>query len=150
MKYIRTSSDNQDFKELVKKLDTYLAVTDGDEHAFYDQYNSIDDIKHCLVAYDGDKAVACGAIKAFDSESQEVKRMFTLTEYRGRGLASSLLAELEKWALELGSKSTILETGLRQVEAVALYKKCGYSIIPNYGQYADMENSVCFKKELFL
>ncbi|WP_312207875.1 hypothetical protein [Epilithonimonas hominis] len=63
MKTLRTTSENPDFQKLVKQLDSYLAVMDGDEHAFYHQYNKIDMLKNCVVIFDNDEAVACGAIK---------------------------------------------------------------------------------------
>lgn len=148
MKTLRTTSENPDFQNLVKQLDAYLAVMDGNEHAFYNQFNKIDMLKNCIVIFDNEEAVACGAIKALDSESMEVKRMFTLPEKRGKGLASAILNELEAWAKELGYEKTVLETGKRQTEAVALYQKCGYNIIPNYGQYEGIENSICFEKVL--
>lgn len=148
MKILRTTSENPDFQKLVKQLDAYLAIMDGEEHAFYHQYNKIDMLKNCVVIFDNDEAVACGAIKELDTKSMEVKRMFTLPEKRGKGLASAILKELESWAKELGYKKTILETGKRQTEAVALYSKCGYQVIPNYGQYIGIDNSICFEKEL--
>ena len=148
MKTLRTTSENPDFQNLVKQLDAYLAVLDGDEHDFYHQYNKIDMLKNCVVIFDNDEAVACGAIKEVDSISMEVKRMFTLPEKRGKGLASTILKELETWSKELGYEKTVLETGKRQTEAVALYNKCGYKIIPNYGQYVGVDNSVCFEKVL--
>jgi len=67
-------------------------------------------------------------------------------ESRGKGAASRVLTELERWANELLYKKCILETGKKQPEAIALYKKNGYKLIPNYGQYAEIENSVCFEK----
>lgn len=148
MNLIRTTSESLDFQKLVKQLDTYLAIMDGEEHAFYHQYNKIDMLKNCIIIFDNDEAIACGAIKELDSKSMEVKRMFTLSEKRGKGLASAILKELEVWSKELGYEKTVLETGKRQIEAVALYQKCGYKIIPNYGQYIGIENSVCFEKEL--
>ena len=148
MKTLRTTSENPDFQKLVKQLDDYLAVMDGEEHGFYDQYNKIDMLKNCVVIFDNDEAVACGAIKELDTKSMEVKRMFTLPEKRGKGLASAILRELETWSNELGYEKTVLETGKKQVEAVALYNKCGYKIIPNYGQYIGVDNSVCFEKLL--
>ncbi len=148
MKTLRTTSKNPDFQKLVKQLDDYLAVMDGEEHGFYDQYNKIDMLKHCIVIFDNDEAVACGAIKELDTKSMEVKRMFTLPEKRGKGLASAILRELETWSKELGYEKTVLETGKKQVEAVALYNKCGYKIVPNYGQYIGVANSVCFEKIL--
>ena len=148
MKILRTTSENPDFQKLVKQLDSYLAMMDGEEHAFYHQYNKIDMLKNCIVIFDNDEAVTCGAIKEFDSKSMEVKRMFTLPEKRGKGLASKILTELETWTKELGYEKTFLETGKRQTEAIALYNKCGYKVIPNYGQYIGIDNSICFEKKL--
>ncbi len=145
---IRTNSSNRDFIKLVKELDAYLAVKDGRDHAFYDQYNKLDKIKHVIVAYENDIPVGCGAIKEYDAKTMEVKRMFTLPECRGKGVAKKVLNELEKWATESGYEKCILETGKRQPEAIALYKKSGYKIIPNYGQYVSMDNSVCFEKDM--
>jgi GNAT superfamily N-acetyltransferase len=67
---------------------------------------------------------------------------------RGAGIASQVLAELENWCKELNIKKCILETGINQPEAIALYTKCGYRRIPNYGKYEHAENSVCFQKIL--
>jgi putative acetyltransferase len=145
---IRTNSSNKDFAELVKQLDADLAVRDGDEHAFYHQFNKIDMIKHVVVLYEDDIAVSCGAIKESMPGSMEVKRMYTLPSHRGKGLAGKVLAALEKWAAEMNYPKCVLETGKKQPEAIALYLKCGYHSIPNYGQYIGVENSVCFEKIL--
>lgn len=143
---IRTDSSNKDFIELVKHLDAELAARDGDEHEFYHQFNKIDMLKNVVVVYEDEKPVSCGAIKEFSKDAMEVKRMYTLPDYRGKGIATIVLKELEKWAAELSYKKCVLETGKKQPEAIALYNKSGYSIIHNYGQYAGVENSVCFEK----
>ncbi len=148
IKLIRTNSDNPDFIELVKLLDADLAKRDGDEHAFYDQFNKITHIKHAVVAYTGGVAVGCGAIKEFEANTMEVKRMYTAPQHRGKGLATIVLTELEVWAKEMSYTRCVLETGKKQPEAIELYKKNGYGIIPNYGQYEGIENSVCFEKQL--
>ena len=145
---IRTNSDNPDFISLVKLLDAELAERDGADHPFYAQFNKIDKIKYVVVAYENDEPVSCGAIKEYSPDTMEVKRMYTLPESRGKGIATKVLIELEKWAKELGYEKCILETGKKQPEAIALYKKNGYETIPNYGQYANVENSVCFEKEM--
>lgn len=144
----RTDSSNKDFISLVKNLDADLAIRDGSEHSFYAQFNKIDKIRYVVIAYEDNKPVSCGAIKEFEPKIMEVKRMYTLPEYRGKGIAGKVLSELEKWATELSCKKCVLETGKRQPEAIALYTRCGYNIIPNYGQYAGKENSVCFEKEI--
>ena len=147
-KLIRTNSKNSDFIGLVSLLDADLAKRDGEDHGFYDQFNGITHLNHTLVLYKDEIPVACGAIKKFDETSVEVKRMFVQPQYRGHGLASKIVLELENWARELDFTSRVLETGKRQPEAIALYKKNGYTIIPNYPPYEGIENSVCFKKIL--
>ena len=143
---LRTSSEHPDFIELVKLLDAYLAIIDGSEHSFYAQFNKIDMLKNVVVAFEDGKAVGCGAFKPFDTDKVEIKRMFVKEEVRGKKIASQLLDELEHWAEELGFKQCILETGARQAAAISLYQKSGYQIIPNYGQYEGIENSICFRK----
>ena len=144
----RTQSDHPDFIYLVKFLDADLAERDGNDHAFYAQFNKINKINHVIVAYENDKPLGCGAIKAFDTQAMEVKRMYCTPESREKGIATQILNELERWARELSYTKCVLETGRRQPEAIALYKKNGYKLIPNYGQYIGMDNSVCFEKEI--
>lgn len=146
--FLRTYSSHIDFINLVKKLDDELAEIDGDDNIFYAKLNTIDKIKHAIVLYENGQPIGCGAIREFDSIATEVKRMYTLPAFRGKGNAAKVLSELEKWATELGYKKCILETGKRQPDAIALYKKKGYKITPNYGKYVGIENSVCFEKQL--
>jgi len=145
---IRTNSDDPDFIALVKQLDAYLRIIDGDEHPFYAQYNKLDKIRHVIVIYENNEAIACGAMKEFEPGTMEIKRMFTAPSARGKGLAGTVLKELEKWAAELSYDRCILETGKRMDEAVRLYPRNGYKIIENYGPYAGVENSLCFEKNL--
>lgn len=147
MKLLRTNSENQDFIQLVKMLDEYLAYVDGDDHAFYDQFNKIDALQHCIVIFEDENPVGCGAIKPYDKTSAELKRMFVIPEFRGKGYASKIVSELERWAKELGYEKVILETGINQLDAIRLYEKT-YERMENYGQYKGVENSLCFIKEL--
>ncbi|WP_055448906.1 GNAT family N-acetyltransferase [Lacinutrix mariniflava] len=148
LKIVKTNSENPDFIALVKSLDSYLKITDGDEHEFYNQFNSITLLKHVVIAYHNNIAVGCGAFKPFNDSTVELKRMFTVLDYRGQGIAGEIIKTLELWAQEIGFTTSVLETGTKQTEAVSFYKKCEYRITPNYGQYKDMENSLCFKKIL--
>lgn len=143
----RCDSSNDDFQALVKELDHYLAFIDGEEHAFYAQYNKIDSIKHVIVAYLDGRAVACGAFKPYGEHGVEIKRMWASPTLRGQGLASRVLFELENWASSLAYRFSVLETGKSQADAVRLYEKNGYYVIPNYGQYTEAHHSVCYKKE---
>ncbi len=148
IKLIRTDSSNPNFVELVKLLDKELQIRDGADHSFYAQFNKIDKIKNVVVAYIDDIAVGCGAIKEYEPGTIEIKRMFVKDKYRSKGIATFVLLELEKWTRELGCSKCILETGVKQPEAIRLYTKNNYSIIPNYGQYAGVDNSVCMEKIL--
>lgn len=145
----RTDSNDTGFRQLVQRLDAYLAEYNGEEkHDFYDQYNKIDLIRQVIVACDGELPVGCGAIKEFNHTTTEVKRMFVLPEYRGQGIAGQVLRALETWAKELGYTQTVLETGKKMEDAIQLYRSKGYRVTENYGQYAGVDTSVCMKKQL--
>ena len=143
---IRTNSDDHSFQNLVVFLDNYLKIIDGEDHSFYVQFNKIDKIKYAIVYYLDNNAVGCGAFKIYSSDVVEIKRMFVLENYRGKGIAGLILNELELWSKELNYTKCILETGIKQSEAIRLYRKAGYTIIPNYGQYKDVLTSVCMSK----
>ncbi|ANH82319.1 GNAT family acetyltransferase [Niabella ginsenosidivorans] len=143
---LRTSSANGDFVSLVKKLNAYLAAIDGKEHRFYDQYNGIALLHYVVLAYDHTIPIGCGAFKKEGGGVVEIKRMFTEEAYRNEGAATLVLKELERWAKELGYKKCILETGRKMIGAIRFYNKQGYIEIPNYGQYIDVANSICFEK----
>lgn len=144
----RTNSDDIDFINLVALLDKDLAIRDGDDHAFYNQFNKTDKIKHAVVYYENDIPVGCGAFREKESDKTEIKRMYVHPDYRKKGIASAILKELEIWAKEVGYTYTILETGKNQPEAINLYQKQDYTIIPNYPPYEAIDNSVCMKKTL--
>ncbi|MEQ9592179.1 MAG: GNAT family N-acetyltransferase [Cyclobacteriaceae bacterium] len=145
---IRADSKHPDFIALVQSLDKALSEIDGQEHSFYAQYNKIDLLNYVVLGYHGSKTVACGAIKPLSGAEVEIKRMYVAEQVRGKGIAGQILQELERWAKSLSYKRAVLETGKRQPDAIALYRKHGYQMIPNYGQYIGIENSVCFEKEL--
>src|SRR5215831_1824470 len=114
IKLIKTNSDNRDFIKLVKSLDDELAERDGNDHSFYSQFNKIDKIKFVVLAYEDDIPLACGAIKEFDVNTMEVKRMYVSPEHRGNRIAVEVLKALENWSKELGYTKCVLETGKRQ------------------------------------
>ncbi len=149
MTLTRTDSTNPDFQMLMAQLDAELAIVDGDEHEFYAQFNKTTHIRHTVVAYVDGVPVGIGAIKRFSDEVAEVKRMYVKASHRRLGIAAQVVQALEQWAKELGYRACVLETGKKQPEAIALYKKLGFVITENYGQYIGIENSVCFRKELY-
>ena len=144
--YNKTNSNNRDFRKLVAELDADLKIRDGEDHAFYAELNKIDKIKYVIVAHDGKSPVGCGAIREYSDDTMEVKRMYVVPNRRGLGIATAILKNLEKWAVDLNFKKCLLETGKNQPEAIALYQKNKYRIVPNFGKYENVENSICFEK----
>jgi GNAT superfamily N-acetyltransferase len=108
-----------------------------------------------LVGYLDGRPVACGGWRAHDADDPEfadgdaeIKRMYVAPSARGRGLARALLAELERTAAAAGRRRLVLETGLRQPEAIALYSSSGYAQVARFGAYRDYADSVCFAKPI--
>jgi putative acetyltransferase len=146
----RTDSNDPDFLALIAMLDKNLLDRYGDLQSTYDRYNHLLNLDTVLVAYQDNIPVGCGCFKKFDDDAVEVKRMFVKPVARGKGIAHYILAGLEAWANEKGFAHTVLETGNNQPEAIRLYEKSGYAIIPNYGQYSGMETSICMRKKLLI
>lgn len=150
MRFIYTNGENPDFIELCHDLDDFLNELVGGEknRAEYIPYNKLDDIHDVIVAYDEDIPVGSAGFKKYDDECAEVKRVFIKREYRGKGISKKLMELLEEHAKNKSYKYLILESGEPLVAAMSLYRKIGYKVIPNYGQYKDMPDSVCMKKDL--
>lgn len=100
-----------------------------------------------VVAFDGETPVACAALRPLDEESIEVKRMFVVPSYRGRGVSRKVLAFLEDKARLLGFRRLLLETGDVQHAAIGLYSSAGFERVEPFGEY-DGARSVCFGKTL--
>ena len=143
----RTSSENPDFKKLVKLLNEELAGRDGSNHPL-SQFNPIDQLKYVVLAYEKDKPIGCGAIEEYDLNTIEIKRMYVALEARGERIGTRILSELEHWAQELGSSKVLLFTGPNQPEAHKLYKSCGYIQICKYGKLKSIPDAICFAKDL--
>ncbi len=145
---IRTNSENVHFRQLVVLLDGDLTSRYGELQKHYSRFNHIDFLDTVVIAYENEVPAGCGCFRYFAPETIEIKRMYVRPEFRGRGISRQLLTELEKWALEKGSKKSVLETGNQQAEAIHLYHNAGYTEIPNYGNYEGNETSICMSKKL--
>lgn len=144
----RCTAEHTDFKALVALLDADLNDRNGIVQAQYNQYNKTDNINTAVVAYEDGSPAGCGCFKPYDTDTVEIKRMFVPHMFRGKGISKAVLAELEKWAHEIGYKKAVLETGMKQHEAIGLYTRMGYTKIDNYGQYAGNAFSLCMSKNL--
>ncbi|WP_329395260.1 GNAT family N-acetyltransferase [Streptomyces lydicus] len=108
-----------------------------------------------LLAYDGGRAVASGgwrvqedAAEGYTAGDAEIKRMFVTAEARGRGLARQILAALEADARAAGRSRMVLETGIKQPEALELYASSGYVPVTKFGLYRTYDDSRCMAKPL--
>ena len=101
-----------------------------------------------VVAYADGHPVGCGALRPYADDIAEVKRMYTVPGWRGRGVAAAILAELERHARTFGYPLVRLETGDRQPGAIRLYERSGYRHIPPFGPYVAWADSVCFEKPM--
>lgn len=148
IRLLRTDSDNNDFINLIELLDIELWQRNQNRQKEYVGFNKIENLQTVVIAYLDEQAAGCGCFKEFDLHTAEIKRMFVPEKFRGKGISKLVLDELEKWAVELGYKTAILETGKPHFEAISLYLKSGYMQTENYGQYKNMPNSVCYRKNL--
>jgi putative acetyltransferase len=101
-----------------------------------------------VVGYLAAEPVACGAIRRISAAVGEIKRMYVLPSARGQGISKRMLAALEEHARNLGIARLVLETGVRQGPALALYRGAGFEAIAHFGEYIGAELSVCMGKDL--
>jgi GNAT superfamily N-acetyltransferase len=104
-----------------------------------------------FVAYLDGKPVGCGAVRRVEPSVAEIKRMYVAPVARGSGVGRQILDTLQEEARRLGATRLVLETGPRQPEAIALYSRAGFAVIPLFGDYLNSphpELSVCMAKDL--
>lgn len=150
LEFKETDGENHDFAMLCSRLDHALdeivgGKTQRSQYAAYNQRDSIHDV---IVAYQDGIPIACGAFKMYDEDHAELKRIFTEPSNRNMGLGAELIRRLEAKAKIKGYKWCILETGKQLEAAYHAYQKLGYKIIPNYGKYVDMPNSICMERKI--
>jgi GNAT superfamily N-acetyltransferase len=144
----KTTSENLDFINLVTALDQSLWERYPELKSDYWGNNILEINPNVIVVYLDNKAVACGCFKKKGKNAIEIKRMFVSPEARGKGFAQNILQELERLAVESGFSFSVLETLDKQIEAISMYQKCGYSIVDNYEPYVGLKNSICMQKQI--
>jgi putative acetyltransferase len=145
----RSNYLNPDFQKFCEELNKEFWVRYPDTQHNFEPYNKVDESARIIVAYDDNIAVGCGSFRAWrEWNTMEIKRLYVRPDRRGAGIASRVLSELERWAGEEGYEHSVLETGVKQPEAIALYSRAGYKQIPNYPPYVEVKESVCMKKKL--
>jgi GNAT superfamily N-acetyltransferase len=131
------------------------------QQVYVDRYGDVDvtpvdpaqfaaPLGYFVIGYLDGVPVTCGGWRINDEldGAAEIKRMYVVDSVRGKGYSRLVLAHLEETAREAGLRRMVLETGLRQPEAISLYTTSGYVQIDNFGVYRDHPESRCFGKSL--
>jgi len=148
VKYEYFSTVTTDFEDLSNEFNREFMEKFGKAQEKYQKYNLLDNIKDVIICYIDDKPIGCVSIRFYYNDVYELKRMFIKSKYRGLGISKIMLAMIENRAKEKGINKIILETGAHLEQAVQLYKKSGYQKIVNYGDYANIPESICMEKIL--
>lgn len=148
--FVRCDGTNKDFIENCRLLDENLDIRVGKiiDRSQYIAYNTLDEIKEAIVVYADGTAVGGGAIRFYEKDSVELKRIFVRPYAQGKGAGTKLVQHLIDWAKELGYKKILLETGELLAESVHVYKKLGFRVTENYGVYKGMKDSLCMELEI--
>ncbi len=147
MKSILTDEKDKRFLKLVEELDYGYHLRIGDELEKYREYNEFKTPHIVILMMDDDKAIACASYRASDEKSVEFKRVYVKEQYRKRGIASCIIKELEKDAIEKGFKDSHIVTGKNNHAAIGLYEKLGYFKIDKFGQFQEDNTVICMRKE---
>lgn len=143
-----THPDAQVLVEAVQE--EYVARYGSRDDSPIDPRDFEDPLGQFFVGYLGDEPVATGAwrrssVRALGAEvTAEVKRMYVVPAAQRRGIARRMLAHLEATAAAAGIEALVLETGMKQPEAIELYVSSGYQPVPGFGHYCGSELSRCF------
>ena len=147
--YKRASFSHPDFQKLIIDLDKDLWLRYPDVQQNFDTLNFIDESARIILAHESVDAIGCGCFRPMKEKGViEIKRMYVVSSFRGRGIGKLILRKLEQWAVEDGFTQSKLETGINQPEAIAAYEKSGYDRISNYEPYENSVESICMMKIL--
>lgn len=150
IKYIWTDGTNETFRKFYLITEEYyngIVGGAGNRKSFM-PYNISDNIHDVVLAYIDDTAAACAGLKKYSEQDVEVKRVWVEPAYRGNGLGTAIMEQIERKARAEGFQRTILQTRAIMTGAVGLYRKFGYHQIPNYPPYDKLDGAVCFAKDL--
>jgi putative acetyltransferase len=144
--YREVSPLDEEVIHLIDKLNQYQIRLYGIDKCNLEPPASLQQNRAFMIgAYSNGRLIGIGAVKLLPDYA-EIKRMYLEEEFRGRAIAESVLAYLEKYALEKGIFRICLETGNKHASALAFYKKAGYKEIEKFGHYRPNEVSIYFEK----
>ena len=141
--------DTDDARQLLAELDAYLLALPypaESRHAFPVEKLLREQVAFFVTRYENE-AAGCGGIKFYPGFG-EVKRMFVRPAHRGLGLGKAMLDHLGGYAQQQGVQVLRLETGIYQVEAIALYERYGFRRRAPFSEYEVSSMNIYFEKQL--
>ena len=140
--------DHPDFQHLISELDKEFWVRYPLTQQNFEPFNKVDESCRVILVYHDGRPFGCGCFRPKAEKTVEIKRMYTVPDFRNKGIAKKVLSLLEEWAASEGFSRSILETGNNQPEAIAAYQKSDYHRIPNFPPYENVTESICMAKNL--
>lgn len=149
VEFLRTHAHHPDFKRFIIELDLEFQIRYPESRHNFQPYNQVDTSARVIIGFNDQQPIGCGCFRPTTLESTiEIKRMYVVPDFRNRGMGKRILELLEQWAVEQGFTKAILETGIKQPEAISAYRNSGYQLIPNFPPYEKVAESICMAKTL--
>ena len=148
--YQWTDGNHDAFRRFYAVTEAYYSqiVGGAEKRAGFVPYNASSEIPCVLLAFADERPVGCAGLKRYSDDDAEVKRVWVEPTYRRLGIASALMERIEEKARGLGFRRVILQPRPIMPDAVGLYTKRGYALIPNYPPYDRLDGAVCYAKKL--
>ena len=151
MKIQAISPDDEQVKRMIAQSDELMASLYPPESNHMEASEELKKPNVLFVgAHRGEALVGCGAVKIItdDGTYGEIKRVFVSPEHRGEGISIAIMNYLENHLLKTEVKFARLETGVKQIAALVLYRKLGYVERSPFGSYCEDPLSIFMEKEL--
>ena len=150
LRFTWTDGNDKVFRDFYLITEAYYSrIVGGEENRRqFIPYNLSSAVEDVLLVYQNNVPAACAGLKRYSDTDAEVKRVWVEPAYRRHHIAEEMMARIEDKARERGFRRTVLQTRPIMTDAVALYRKLGYSLIDNYPPYDRLEGAICFAKEL--
>ena len=149
LEIVETPPDHPDAVQLIAELEALLSPNyPATSRHGYSVEKLLREKVAFFVAYCDRSPAACGGVQLFGQEYAEVKRMYVRPQFRGQGLGKHILDHLADYSRQHEVTLFRLETGIYQVEAIALYERYGFQRIPPFGNYHEDPLSLCYEMGL--
>lgn len=142
MNIVSLKRADNDAINLFSLHDDYMIDFLGEDGWCYTRYNENENLENIWIIYSDSFPIGCIAYRQKDDSVGEVKRLYILSEYRGKGISKELLKTVECYAKEQGCTTLFLDTRITLEPAVSIYRSFGFNIVFQQGLYIQMEKKI--------